>query len=498
MAARTSVQCLQDEALCSICLEIFQDPVSIHCGHSFCRACITQNWEGLTTNFSCPQCREAVPQQSFRPNWELANIIEVAKSLNLRPVREVDGGENLCKEHQEALKLFCKDEEKLICLVCDRSKVHCNHSVVPVDEAAQEYEKRIQTQLQLLKSEHGALQSSVEDRQDRVQDYTRRAEDTKQKIVTAYKEFHKFLEKQESLFLAQLEQMDTEIMNTHEEILNRLLEETTSLGTLIEEMERICQQPDCELLKGIKATLSRCKRKIFSQSLDVSPGLEKKFCDFTEKITAVKKAMEKFQDILDFELPFTTQMTPDLKTANARLYLLEDGKFVQWIPHGQDLPSNPKKFKVARCVLGSRGFILGWHCWEVEICREGMWVIGVAKESVQRQSWFPLKPEAGVWALCHNRHGYEALTSPSITPLTLHNVPQRIRICLDCQEGRVVFFDAVSKARIFAFLQASFKGETVYPWFLVMEDAHLKLFSQGTGKKPNKPIPLTLGKKTRT
>ncbi|NXW34579.1 TRIM7 ligase, partial [Phaetusa simplex] len=66
--------------------------------------------------------------------------------------------------------------------------------------------------------------------------------------------------------------------------------------------------------------------------------------------------------------------------------------------------------------------------------------IGVAKESVQRESWFPLKPEAGVWALCHNRHGYEALTSPSITPLTLHNVPQRIRICLDCQEGRVVFF----------------------------------------------------------
>lgn len=136
------MQCLQDEALCSIRLEIFQDPVSIHCGHSFCRACITQNWEGLTTNFSCPQCREAVPQQSFRPNWELANIIEVAKSLNLRPVREVDGGENLCKEHQEALKLFCKDEEKLICLVCDRSKVHCNHSVVPVDEAAQEYEVR--------------------------------------------------------------------------------------------------------------------------------------------------------------------------------------------------------------------------------------------------------------------------------------------------------------------------------------------------------------------
>ncbi|NXY74938.1 TRI38 ligase, partial [Glareola pratincola] len=65
--------------------------------------------------------------------------------------------------------------------------------------------------------------------------------------------------------------------------------------------------------------------------------------------------------------------------------------------------------------------------------------IGVAKESVQRESWFPLKPKAGMWALCHNRPGYEALTFPSITPMNLHNVPQQIQICLDCQEGRVVF-----------------------------------------------------------
>lgn len=136
------MESLQDEASCSICLELFQDPVSIHCGHSFCRACITQNWKGLTTNFSCPRCRETVPQESIRPNWELANIIEIAKSLNLQPVREVEEGENLCKEHQEALKLFCEDEERLICVVCDKSKVHRNHSVVPVDEAAKECKVR--------------------------------------------------------------------------------------------------------------------------------------------------------------------------------------------------------------------------------------------------------------------------------------------------------------------------------------------------------------------
>uniref|UniRef100_A0A5F8G4R5 RING-type domain-containing protein n=1 Tax=Monodelphis domestica TaxID=13616 RepID=A0A5F8G4R5_MONDO len=37
---------LHGEVTCSICLELFQDPVSIECGHSFCRSCIARCWEG--------------------------------------------------------------------------------------------------------------------------------------------------------------------------------------------------------------------------------------------------------------------------------------------------------------------------------------------------------------------------------------------------------------------------------------------------------------------
>ncbi|NWH48274.1 TRIM7 ligase, partial [Fregata magnificens] len=66
--------------------------------------------------------------------------------------------------------------------------------------------------------------------------------------------------------------------------------------------------------------------------------------------------------------------------------------------------------------------------------------VGVAKESVPREKPFPLKPEMGIWALCHSRDGYKALTSPVATPLTLRDVPQQIRICLDCEKGRVAFF----------------------------------------------------------
>ncbi|XP_024060437.2 E3 ubiquitin-protein ligase TRIM41 [Terrapene carolina triunguis] len=41
-----AVETLQEEAVCAICLDYFTDPVSIGCGHNFCRVCITQLWGG--------------------------------------------------------------------------------------------------------------------------------------------------------------------------------------------------------------------------------------------------------------------------------------------------------------------------------------------------------------------------------------------------------------------------------------------------------------------
>lgn len=132
---------LQDEATCSVCLEFFKDPVSIECGHNFCRACIVKSWKDLEMDFPCPQCREVFQQRSFRPNRQLANMSEIISQFALRGAKgaEEDG---LCPKHREALKLYCKDDRRTICVVCDRSREHRPHAVVPVDEASEEYKVR--------------------------------------------------------------------------------------------------------------------------------------------------------------------------------------------------------------------------------------------------------------------------------------------------------------------------------------------------------------------
>ncbi|XP_069490997.1 E3 ubiquitin-protein ligase TRIM39-like isoform X3 [Ambystoma mexicanum] len=161
MAAAAQLQGLKEEATCSICLEYFTDPVSAECGHAFCLSCITQCWEGLETNFPCPQCRETSQRKTLRPYRQLGNIVEMLKQLHLPNATPQE--ENLCSEHEEKLKLFCEDDQRPICLVCRESRGHKAHTVLPIPEAAQEYKDKLYSHMEHLKKEVKDLQEWVEE-----------------------------------------------------------------------------------------------------------------------------------------------------------------------------------------------------------------------------------------------------------------------------------------------------------------------------------------------
>lgn len=141
MAECDPLESLQKEASCSICLDYFSDPVSINCGHSFCRDCITRCSGKSDRRFACPQCRGIAQKRKFRPNRELRNLAEIAKKLISR-VGDAARAGGVCPKHQEPLKLFCQEDQTAICVVCDRSQAHRAHTVAPIEEAAQECKVR--------------------------------------------------------------------------------------------------------------------------------------------------------------------------------------------------------------------------------------------------------------------------------------------------------------------------------------------------------------------
>uniref|UniRef100_A0A2K6EV44 RING-type E3 ubiquitin transferase n=1 Tax=Propithecus coquereli TaxID=379532 RepID=A0A2K6EV44_PROCO len=288
------MQTLQEEAVCAICLDYFEDPVSITCGHNFCRGCVTQlwgkdekdwdeeedeweeeeedgeavgaiggwdnsirevlyrgnadeelfqdqeddefwvsyngarNWDNVNygwdqeeeeeeddwdyylgglrhdlridvypeeeevleayneeedeevypdihppppppppRQFTCPQCRKSFTRRSFRPNLQLANMVQIIRQMCPTPYRGSPGNDHgICSKHQEALKLFCEVDKEAICVVCRESRSHKQHSVVPLEEVVQEYKVRG------IRREYGRVEGSGEIEHESIQSKT--------------------------------------------------------------------------------------------------------------------------------------------------------------------------------------------------------------------------------------------------------------------------------------------------------------------------------------
>uniref|UniRef100_A0A674J777 Uncharacterized protein n=1 Tax=Terrapene triunguis TaxID=2587831 RepID=A0A674J777_9SAUR len=210
MATTKQVKDLQEAVICSICLDYFNDPVILKCGHNFCRVCITQYCKDskISPFYSCPQCREWFRKGEFHPNWQLRNVVDIAKKI------PEPRGKKACEKHVELLKLFCEVDQTPICLVCRESRSHKEHSVVPIEEAALDY--------QVIISHFCIWNATQEITSMRV---TKQLQTEKQIIVSEFQQLRQFLVEQERLLLAQLEKLNQEIEKRRDEYVAKLSEE---------------------------------------------------------------------------------------------------------------------------------------------------------------------------------------------------------------------------------------------------------------------------------
>lgn len=118
-----ATQLLEDKLTCSICLGLYQDPVTLTCGHNFCGDCI-RDWWGRQEK-ACPECREPFPEGAeLRRNVALSGVLEVVRT---RPSSAPEPGGDRepapgpgarCPRHGRPLELFCLTEGRCVCSAC--------------------------------------------------------------------------------------------------------------------------------------------------------------------------------------------------------------------------------------------------------------------------------------------------------------------------------------------------------------------------------------------
>ncbi|XP_039515689.1 E3 ubiquitin-protein ligase TRIM39 isoform X1 [Pimephales promelas] len=75
----------EEQLLCSICLDVFDNPVSTPCGHSFCMTCIRHYWDTAKL-CQCPLCKQSFKRKpDLHINRTLREITEQFKHMVANP-----------------------------------------------------------------------------------------------------------------------------------------------------------------------------------------------------------------------------------------------------------------------------------------------------------------------------------------------------------------------------------------------------------------------------
>lgn len=378
MATSAPLRSLEEEVTCSICLDYLRDPVTIDCGHVFCRSCTADIRPISGGRPACPLCKKPFKKENIRPVWQLASLVENIERL------KVDGGRQpgeaaqeqadarLCERHREKLHYFCEDDGKLLCVMCRESREHRPHSAVLVEKAAQPHREKILNHLSILRRDRDKIQGFQAKGEADILAALKKLQDQRQCIVAEFEQGHQFLREREQHLLGQLVKLEQELTEGREKFKTRGIGELARLAQVISELEGKVQQPAAELMQDTRDFLNRYPRKKFWIGKPIARVVKKKTGEFSDKLQSLQRGLREFQGKLLRDLEYkTVSVTLDPQSASGYLQLSEDWKCVTYSGLYQGAYLYPQQFDCEPGVLGSKGFTWGKVYWEVEVEREG-------------------------------------------------------------------------------------------------------------------------------
>ncbi|XP_043085693.1 E3 ubiquitin/ISG15 ligase TRIM25-like [Puntigrus tetrazona] len=341
----------QDEILCSVCLDVLKDTVTIQCGHSYCKSCITDFWdqEDEKRVYSCPQCRQTFsPRPALARNTILAEVVEKLKKTKLPDDCKAGAGdvqcdvctgrkykavksclvcqesycqthfdhheefhsrkphkvteatrrlqEMICQKHKKFLEVFCRTDQKCICMLCTMDE-HKNHDTVSA--AAQRTEKQHQ-----LKETQKTLQQRIQQREKDLQRLRETVESHKRSAQTAvensekiFTEIIRSFERRRSELIRLIRDQEEQAVSRAEGRLEQLEQEINDLRRRDAELEQLSHTQDhIQFLQSLQSLSAP------PESTDINDDLFGSLVSFDDLRESVHQLRDKLEDFCKEEL----------------------------------------------------------------------------------------------------------------------------------------------------------------------------------------------------
>ncbi|KAL1020723.1 hypothetical protein UPYG_G00003800 [Umbra pygmaea] len=383
-----------DDLTCSVCLYLFTDPVSLSCGHSFCRECLTSC---LRIDNQCPCCRATTADEKISTNYILKSIADKAKEKQQKIESSIDekrgGNDWLCPDHEEKLKLFCETDKELVCVICRDGEKHDGHKFKPIKEAALAKRQELNEAIQFLTKDNRSINTKTKQQEEEINKTDTKSGQLTNQISSQFEEMHQFLRKREEEIMNELKEkkrVELEKMRRNLESMEVVVSERRE-----KEIRLISAQdiPDSEGFlqwwndRGL-SELEELKDR------DAPPEGSKDVNETTMKhpyrsrvddmnLTPDSLSLGPYESHLQFflwkEMLHIIKDLPErltLETSSEDLIISHDRRSV--LRSHKNAKSASTDLTVARSNIK---FSTGQHCWEVEVGRKSAWNLGMEDTS---------------------------------------------------------------------------------------------------------------------
>eukprot|EP00079_Xenopus_tropicalis_P018455 XP_004920172.1 PREDICTED: E3 ubiquitin/ISG15 ligase TRIM25-like [Xenopus tropicalis] len=527
---------LRDELSCSICRDIYTDPVSLPCGHNFCRGCIGKTWDwqkSIEEDPSCPECRQRYRRQpELKRNLRLSNIAE--RFLSTHPEHDGTGiyctycihypvpaaqsclqceaslcdghvrvhsksaehvltepttnlGNRKCSAHNEPLKYLCCEDGAPICASCCLAGGHRGHRVELLSEASEKKKEKLRKVLEKLSPEREETERGAQRLQERRREVAEVAAGETERVTALFRGNREELEALEKRLLSDISRQKEELTLTLTELIQQLEIKKDELSREIRHIEELCNMAD---------PLTVLQEQWESHGAAFC-GAEGADTEGRERGGIKDPAVRDLDVGWISETLLTglagivtgvegrwiygseaTELVLDTNTAANNVSVSGDGKSASYSHTDQCYPPKPERFQIYPQVLSTRSFPSGRHYWEVEGSESAEWCIGAAYPSIARGGRQSCIGDNGKsWCLCIENNTYSVRHDNKQTDLPHVPSCRRIRISLDYEAGRLSFYELSEPIRRLHTFTASFTEPLHAAFWVWWADSCIKIIN---------------------
>ncbi|XP_068134062.1 tripartite motif-containing protein 12A-like [Hyperolius riggenbachi] len=287
---------LRDELNCSICLNIYTDPVTLRCGHNFCRDCISRvlnTQEKSGGGHSCPDCRADFRRRpELQRNTTLCNIVQRLAVWSIQPdLKEPTGiictycvdfpvpavksclmcEASLCDKHlrvhskspehvivdpttslenrkccihKKILEYYCTQDNVCICVSCSLAGEHRGHQVELLDEASQKKKAMLRDAVEEVIGERDVIEERLRNLQEQSENLQEIVKDVSQRATSLFGDLRRQLEDLEKRVLSEIERQKEDMNQSFSNTVHQLEVKRDELSRKICDMEELCKVTD--------------------------------------------------------------------------------------------------------------------------------------------------------------------------------------------------------------------------------------------------------------